>query len=258
MSNLLAINGNIIGGLPIASENLKLLWENSDPTSAFAAQTISLSTGDYDFLLWIYGAGSASQPMSQITVKGVNASLNGALTNSTTGTTNIYRSSVYVSDTSFSVGDGSIGRPGSASSTDNTVCKPLAVYGIYKKSIANTEASKCMLSDGVTSVNDAIDGLTWKYLDSTTGDAEITISADATEVYARATQTSTSASFHFLTVEDNISVDRASGYYAAASNYFSATFMWTKSTRKAKLYAFSFAGTDYTNNTTTKWYYKTR
>lgn len=101
-------------------------------------------------------------------------------------------------------------------------------------------------------------GMTWKYLDSTTGNAEITIPADATEVYARAFSGSTSFSFHFLTVEDDISADRSEGYYVNATNYASMLWQWIKSTRKAKMYNFSFAGTDYTSSTTTKWYYKTK
>lgn len=41
----------------------KILWNNPSPTSAFAAQTITLSSGDYDFyeVFFIYNTTSASQ-----------------------------------------------------------------------------------------------------------------------------------------------------------------------------------------------------
>lgn len=124
--------------------------------------------------------------------------------------------------------------------------------------VISTDATKCILSDNVTNVDNAIDGMTWKYLDSTTGNAEIAIPANATEVYARAFNSSTSFSFHFLTIEDDINVDRGCGYYSGASNYANMLWQWTKSTRKAKMYSLSLGGTDYTSTTTTKWYYKTK
>lgn len=106
------------------------IWDNPDSSQSFIAQPITLTSADYDLLLWVFGAGSAASPKSVIVPKGSNVLLEAGLTNSTVGTTNIQRAGTYVSDTSYNVGDGSLGRPGSAASTDNTVCKPLTIYGI--------------------------------------------------------------------------------------------------------------------------------
>lgn len=38
----------------INAEYMKLLWENPNTTQAFAAQSITLSSADYDMLLWLY------------------------------------------------------------------------------------------------------------------------------------------------------------------------------------------------------------
>ena len=148
MSNLLVKNGKVIGGIPIASENLKLLWENPDPTQTFAAQTISLSKDDYDFLLWIVrNSTSDNYDYSNISKKSDSS----ILSMCTWDGKSVYRSVTRSTDTSFLVDNCLY-----AGSQSNDLCIPLAIYGIYKHSIATTEASKCMLSDGVTSVESAL------------------------------------------------------------------------------------------------------
>lgn len=55
------------------SDDVKLLWTNSSPASAFAGQTITLSSGDYDFyeVYFTYNEGSAIQYANGFkTVKG--------------------------------------------------------------------------------------------------------------------------------------------------------------------------------------------
>jgi hypothetical protein len=149
-NNLLVINGNIIGGLPIASENLRLLWENPTPTDSFAAQSITLSSGDYDFLLIVYRETiSSTTYKSDIVSKGSNGILE---FNVTSGSFyNDTRTFTYTSDTVLAFAAATVN-----GSSNNSAVVPLAIYGIYKKSIANTEASKCIMSDGVTSVETAI------------------------------------------------------------------------------------------------------
>lgn len=156
MSNLMAINGNIIGGLPIASENLKLLWENPSPTATFAPQTITLVSDDYDFLLVLYRyVSSSGEQLSKIFVKGSATRLDVSVPVSA-GSRVYNRNIGAVSNTTLSVDECGYATGTTGYATDNDFCIPAAIYGIYKKSIANTEASKCMLSDGVTSVEDVI------------------------------------------------------------------------------------------------------
>ena len=261
-------NPLIASGESVHANMFFKLWENPNPSAAFASQNIDLSSDDYDFLLveWAYGTGTPLKHVPSVIVpKGQSVQLN-ETTSTSNGVGAIYRNITYVNDTRLQVADCYLKDMSNAAVAYNTLAIPVFVYG-FKKSLditaivsnVSTDATKCILSDNVTNVDDAIDGMTWKYLDSTTGNAEIAIPANATEVYVRSSNSSTSCSFHFLTVENDISVDRAAGYYGgSASNYFYASFQWIKSTRKAKLYSFVFAGTDYTNSTTTKWYYKTK
>lgn len=95
----------------------------------------------------------------------------------------------------------------------------------------------------------------WEYLGQTSGNAEIVIPDEATEVIAQCTVSSTTVQFQFATIQDDINVTRQ-GFYSGANNYMVAMFKWIKSTRKANLYSFNFAGTDYTSSATTKWYIK--
>lgn len=120
----------VSGAMGAGGVSMSKLWENPNPSASFAAQTITLASGDYDFTRWIFGTGSETVRVSVDCEKGKNTLLSAALTNSTYGTTNIQRTATFSSDTVYNVGAGSLGRPGSAATTDNTVCKPLTVYGI--------------------------------------------------------------------------------------------------------------------------------
>lgn len=98
----------------------------------------------------------------------------------------------------------------------------------------------------------------WSYLGQTTGNAEITIPDNATEVIGYATSSSATSvgyQFHFVIVQDDISYARY-GYYASSNNYGFCAFGWTKNTRKAWLQAHTNKSTDYTASTITKWYIK--
>ena len=95
--------------------------------------------------------------MGAIVSKGENAKLAVASTTTSTNVRNDDRTMVYSSDTSYNVGDG-YAQSGGSRSANNTICVPIAVYGIQKSGLASsasTLASNCMLSNG-DSVEDAI------------------------------------------------------------------------------------------------------
>ena len=136
------------------------LWKNDDPTASFAAQTITLNSADYDFLM-VVGATSIGGDLDcSIAPKGKNIYFNMAIGN---GTQIRSRSFTYVNDTTLNVD--SAYKNGSA---DNATCIPIAIYGMketinleFSAIAANvsTSADKCMLEDGVTSVQDVIGGM---------------------------------------------------------------------------------------------------
>ena len=139
----------------INAEYMKLLWENPNTTQAFASQTITLNSTDYDFLLWIFSANigfANKQYKSVICGKGESCILD-------VGNLNYLRSCIYNSATSYSIVDGT------DTSTNNYLCVPVAIYGIKKdfqfkvNAIADklsTRADHCFLDDEVTTVEDIV------------------------------------------------------------------------------------------------------
>ena len=134
----------------INAEYMKLLWENPNTTQAFAAQTITLNSADYDFLLVTTQSGIAT-----VAEKGKTLQL--CYTNSNISGE---RRITYVSDTSLSVGNATYN-----GATSNIYLIPVAIYGIKKNfqfkvnAIAtdlSTSADHCFLSDNETSVEEAI------------------------------------------------------------------------------------------------------
>ena len=149
----------------VSAELLKTLWVNTSPTAAFAAQNITLSSDDYDLLIWVFRfASTVSNDVSAISVKGDGLTVDTTQT-SGSGVYNVCRSITRSSDASFAVSAGTIQFAGQTQSTDNARLVPLVVYGL-KKSISfdisalisnvSTDASKCMLSDSETSVENAL------------------------------------------------------------------------------------------------------
>ena len=137
----------------INAEYMKLLWENPNTTQAFAAQTITLSSADYDFLLVI--SRQSGYMVSTICKKGQNA-----LMTAVVGAIRANRLATYVSDTSYLIGQGY-----DATTVNNEHCIPVAVYGIKKDfqfkvnaiaSNLSTRADHCFLDDEVTTVEDAL------------------------------------------------------------------------------------------------------
>jgi hypothetical protein len=145
---------------------MKKLWENPAPTASFVAQNITLDSADYDFLYIAFTAydGNANAYESVTIPKGKGCIL--SLATGYRGSENIRtRQITYVSDTSLSVGDGYLGQ--ASATVNNATCVPIVVYGIKQKvsislsaiiSNVSTSASKCMLSDGETSVEDVVTG----------------------------------------------------------------------------------------------------
>lgn len=148
---------------------MKLLWSNPSPTSAFAAQNITLASDDYDFLM-VYVSSNITWITklydSFIVKKGNGAYLVIA---------DFRRSVRYVSDTSLSVLDAT-----ASGTTNNNTCVPIAIYGFKKQTEirfnalaenVSTLASKCMLDEN-TSVADVI------------GKGSVSVTADGTKTYA--------------------------------------------------------------------------
>ena len=175
----------------INAEYMTLLWENPNTTASFPSQTITLNSADYDFLLTIYSISTAygtAQMADTIVKKGDNLVMT-ALSATTSANVQVaLRTGLYVSDTSYTITDGYFQTQGSARTTNNNYCVPIAIYGIKKNfqfkvnAIAtelSTSAENCIMPDGVTNVVDAI---TWKqaYTDTTSG--TITVSQDFREV----------------------------------------------------------------------------
>lgn len=137
---------------------MKKLWENPSPSASFVAQTITLNSDDYDFLL-IPATNTSTgavwdSPLipkgKSFTAKFVSASGSSAV--------NVWRDFTYVSDTSYNVGSGA---RSNASGAYDTALVPLAIYGIKQKfrislsaiiSNVSTSAENCMMPDGETSV----------------------------------------------------------------------------------------------------------
>lgn len=107
------------------SLNWKLLWENLSPNAAFVAQTITLSSDDYDALLIFYKYSyNANRCMSDMILKGFEGFLN-ISTYQGGQIHSFYRSIKFVNDISLVIENAS----DSGSANNNNVI-PLKIYGI--------------------------------------------------------------------------------------------------------------------------------
>lgn len=120
MSTLMK-NDKTIAGLV---SGMKLLWENPNPTSAFASQTITLASDNYDFLLWVTSEGST------ICKKGQTMRISEAATSDSNYTINRMRTATYASDTTYNVQDCRQQNANGTRSSVNTLFIPIAIYGI--------------------------------------------------------------------------------------------------------------------------------
>ena len=166
--NIMYKDGIPIGGVPqvynCTIPNMVKLWENPNPASAYAGGDITLSSSDYDFLMieYRYSTGTDGRK-SVIAAKGTPIIWMDMTNNTYNGVIGITRALSRQSDTSFTFGNAYTATGTSGQSTDSTVAIPTAIYG-FKKDIdlnaivanVSTSADKCMLSDNITSVEDAL------------------------------------------------------------------------------------------------------
>lgn len=116
---------------------LKKLWENENQTSTFSSQTITLSSDDYDYLIWIYKlhkSSSNNNQKSQFTLKGAGSIMDIAFDYSPgSGTYYIgeyYRTAKYINDKSFQISDDYVRyNSGTTIVTNNDFNIPVAVFG---------------------------------------------------------------------------------------------------------------------------------
>lgn len=157
----------------INTEVFTKLWENPNPTSAFAAQTITLASDDYDFLMFEYKISTTDQRcMATIVKKGESVRMNTVAPSSDYPVVLLSRDVNYVSSVSYSVSTASA-TIGNAYQTNDIFLLPIVIYG-FKKNIefdltalvanVSTDASKCVYDNTnseleATNVQDAIDEL---------------------------------------------------------------------------------------------------
>lgn len=117
----------------ITVENMKLLWSNPSPTSAFTAQNITLASSDYDKLLVIArNATSINRAISVCADKGMGFALSICGPGAGNAATVVIRPVEYVNDTTFTIYNCS-SAVGTTSTTDNSQLIPIAIYGIKQQ-----------------------------------------------------------------------------------------------------------------------------
>ena len=127
----------------IEADLFTLLWENPNPTSAFAAQNITLASDEYDFLLTLAKINTSSNVvLSSITPKGNNIWLDYAAS-SANGSLVANRPGTYSSNKVYNFSSCSTATGTTASSTDNNRLIPVAIYGFKKKIRLNIESIGC-------------------------------------------------------------------------------------------------------------------
>ena len=154
----------------ITFENMHLAWTNPNPTTDFGTQEITLNTdGDYDFVRYEFLNGrsyATPRNLSMDVQKGENTDLAcPALNGSASYTTQYLRVVTQTSDTKVTFMDCYAQNSNGTRTTNNSFCIPTKIW-VYKKnptakvtaiaSSVKTNAQNCMMSDGVTSVEDAI------------------------------------------------------------------------------------------------------
>lgn len=113
----------------INSLTSKILWTNPSPTSNFASQNITLSSSDYDMLLWIFSTGTSnSQYISFYTIKG-----KGVYASWVYNSTFLAREINYSTDTQYAIGDNKTN-----GTTNNASTIPQYVIG-YKTGLFSNE-----------------------------------------------------------------------------------------------------------------------
>lgn len=194
----------------INAEFMKLLWENPNTTQAFASQTITLNSADYDMLLFItkYSNAVNNQCSSVIIEKGYGGYI--TIADMSSASYSVLRGITRNSDTSYTFTDALVGN---TSTADNSRCIPVAVYGIKKtiqlkiNAIAtelSTRADHCFLDDEVTTVEDALNNA--NIIDQTPGNS-VTLNFTVAGAQVQASQGfRIGISFPFITKNTNYSI----------------------------------------------------
>ena len=114
---------------------LKKLWENTNTTTSFSPQTITLSSEDYDYLVWIYRFHTASNnniQKSQLVLKGAGVVMDIAWDYGVGGSYTVadyHRKVQYTNNTTYSIEDCIIKYNNTQDAQDNNYIIPVAVYG---------------------------------------------------------------------------------------------------------------------------------
>lgn len=110
-----------------------VLWENQSPTDSFAEQTITLSSGDFDYFeiyAGVNNAGTLEQCFKFTKNYGTLMSLGSYGSNGTQAAT-LRRMVEYVSDTQYKISNGQRTTGTGSMTSDNTVLIPWRIVG-YK------------------------------------------------------------------------------------------------------------------------------
>ena len=106
------------------------LWENLDPTSNFAAQNVTLSSGDYDLLLLVCRLSTTyNGTTSNISPKGMGGKWDLA-SRASNGTVTWIRFTAYVDDTTIAIHDAYSAVSSQTPVVDNSLLIPYVIYGI--------------------------------------------------------------------------------------------------------------------------------
>ena len=213
-ADVLMVDGQFIGYLP-PMNSFELLWENQSPTSSFAAQTVTLASDDYDFLLFIHRVNNGStSPCNSLCIpkgQGGNFCVGGTSSNGVIGND---RRITYTDDTHIAYGDNNYCYGTNATSVSNTRNIPYKIYGF--KVQGNPIGGS---------------GSAWKYLTTTTGQVDIPLPSKFNELicYVRAKTSSSDTASRIYTfnivknlLTSTVQYPRA-GSYNDASNFVSVT-----------------------------------
>lgn len=117
MQNIL--NDNVTNEFQTKGE---ILWQNSDTSSSFEPQSITLENNDCDMCLWIFRrTNSTNQLVSMMIINRYDF----VITSITLGGDTVRRGCSYSGNNIYAIGEGTVG----ASTTNNQWLIPLCVVG---------------------------------------------------------------------------------------------------------------------------------
>ena len=118
-----------------AGYSKRSLWENADPTSNFAGQTVTLDLNEYDYAEILYVAAAAAQNYYPPTIApvGATASMDAWTSIGTSGQAILHRhrtADVSTTGVTFSACEQKRTNSTSASTSDNSGCIPIQIFGV--------------------------------------------------------------------------------------------------------------------------------